>query len=136
MRSTNAVDIVKAVTVIAGSITAAALAFQIAVNASLNIEYWEVGDASSGRSIWFGVIAVGLILAGSILVQRQALIASIVFALSTPLVVLYENDHNSNFLSISVSKTLGNWMWVAALLLVALAQLCWRLDRSEVDTAG
>ncbi len=133
MRSTNAADIVKAITVIAGSITAAALAFQIAVNASLNIEYWEVGDGSSGRSIWFGVIAVGLMLAGSILVQRQALIASVAFVVSMPLVVLYEFDHNSNFISISVNKTLGNWMWVAALLLAALAQVCWRLDRDHLE---
>ena len=135
MKTMNAPDIVKAITVIAGSITAAALAMQIAVNASLNIEYWEVGDASSGRSIWFGVIAVGLMLAGSILVQHQALIASVAFAVSMPLVVLYEFDHNNNFHSISVSKTLGNWMWLVALLLAALAQVCWRLDRDQLDAS-
>lgn len=122
---------VRVITTIAGSIATAALMMQIAVNAALDIEYWEVGDTSSGRSIWFGVIAAGLLLAGSILVQHQALAASIAYLVSMPLVVLYEFDHNSNFLSISVSKTLGNWMWFVCLVLTGLALANWQIEKGH-----
>ena len=114
----------RALTILAGSVTAMVLAFQVAMISAMDIKYWDVADASSGWSIWYGVIAVGLILGASILVLHQPRMASAVFLACLPLVILYEYYQNEKFYSLEIPESIAFWLGTMTVVLGIMAYLC------------
>lgn len=114
----------RALTILLGAVTAAALAFQVAMNSAMDIVYWETPDPSSGSSIWFGVIAVGVLLGATILVPHEPVVASVAFLACLPLEILYEYYQDTVFLSLEIPDTLALWIGASTVVLAGLAYLC------------
>jgi len=113
--------VMKAFTILFGTILGSVLLTQIAINAASDIEYWEVGKDSSGRLLWCGVVAAGLLIGGAILVLLDARLAAGAFVVSLPLLVLYEGQHNRNLLSLAVDKSIAGWIGAGIVLAVVSA---------------
>lgn len=114
----------RTLTILAGSVTSMVLAFQVAMISAMDIKYWDVADASSGWSIWYGVIAVGLMLGASILVLHQPRMASAVYLACLPLVILYESYQSEKFYSLEIPESLGFWIGMMTVVLGIMAYLC------------
>lgn len=85
------------------AVTTATLSFQVA----MDIAYWDAGEASSGRSIWYGIIAVGLLLGATILVPPLPRLSAVTYLGCLPLVWLYEQEQNRNFYSLELSESIS-----------------------------
>lgn len=110
--------VAKACTILIAAITGSVLMTQIAVNAASDIEYWDTGKDSSGRLLWCGVVAAGLLIGGAVLVLLDARLAVSAFVVSLPLLALYEGQHNRNLLSLAVDKSIAGW--IAAGIVLAI----------------
>lgn len=119
----------KALTILLGAILTCMLLIQIAANLAADMHYWETGDISTGRLLWCGVVAAGLLLGGSVLTLHKPRIAAGSFLLSLPLLFLYETEHNRNYLSISMDESIAIWIGVGTVVLIILALLSDALDR-------
>lgn len=119
----------KSLTILLGTILACMLLVQIAANAASEMIYWETYDPSSGRLLWAGVVAAGLLLGGSVLMLHKPRIAAGAYFVSLPLLILYETEHNRNFLSISLDKSIATWLGFGIVLLVILAATTDYLER-------
>lgn len=116
--------VVRTLTILLGAVTASALAFQIAMNAAMDIAYWETGDESSGWSIWYGVIAAGLLLGATILILHRPKVASGVFLVCLPLVILYESEQKRTFLSLEIPESIAFWIGTMTVVLAMMAYAC------------
>lgn len=124
----RATTILRAVAILLGGLTTATLAFQVAMIGAMDIAYWDTGDPSSGRSIWFGVAAVGLLLGATILVPHLPRIAAVTCLACLPLIWLYEFDQNRNFLSLEISESISTWITLATIMLAITAWLSASMD--------
>lgn len=111
----------RAIAILLGSILTAILAFQVAVNAASDMIYWETGENSTGRLLWCGVVSVGLLMGGTILLLHNTRYAAAAFVLSLPLIIVYEMEHNQNYLSISLDRSVAWWIGVGVVMVTTLA---------------
>lgn len=112
----------KSLTIVLGAILASMLMFQIAANTASEMVYWETYDPASSRLLWCGVIAVGLLLGGTVMMLQKPRFAAMVFAVSLPLMFLYEAEYNRNYLSTPMDESVAYWIGFG---IVALAVLAW-----------
>lgn len=111
----------KSATMLLGSILTAMLSFQVAANAASDIHYWEVGDPAPGPLLWCGVLAIGLLLGGTILMLHDPRISIGAYVLSLPLMGVYEMEHSKNFLSIPLDDSTTWWLVLGIVVLIAMA---------------
>lgn len=114
--------VLRTLTILLGSVTATALAFQVAMISAMDIAYWEAGDASSGWSIWYGVVAVGLLLGATLLLHKPR-VASVVYLACLPLVILYERNQNRAFYSLEIPESIAGWIGVMTIILAIMSYL-------------